>query len=84
MVSEPAVSWGSVAWANEQLRFTIAVLQGRVVVSTWPGRLQIALQIKDRLASRGYSWQVKVIEYWIHRLQPRRADSPRGEGERAH
>jgi len=62
---------GSKGWANEQLRFAISVLEGKGVVATWKGRLQIALYVKDRLDEYGFWWQAMRIENWIHRLQPR-------------
>jgi hypothetical protein len=74
--------WGSREWANEQLRFAIRVLKGEACGSRWKGRLQLALMVKDRLLANGFVWQAARIENFIHRLQPCRADSLRGEGER--
>jgi len=60
---------GSKAWANSQLRFSIRILKGEIVRSTWAGRLQIVLYVKDRLLEYGFPWQAERIENWIHRLQ---------------
>jgi len=83
---KPISEYGSVDWANEQLRFTIKVLKGRCGGHRWKGNLQLALIIKDRLLARGYTWQAERIENWIHRLQRAhaRADSHGDEGERLH
>jgi len=87
-LSVPFAPWGSVPWANEQLRFAIKVLKGRCGGHRWKGNLQLALIIKDRLLGKGYTWQAERIENYIHRiqrLQRARADSlARDEGERLH
>jgi hypothetical protein len=56
-------------WANEVLRYAIAVLRGENVVSKVSGRICIALILKKRLAQDGFWWQVKVLDFWIHRAQ---------------
>ena len=68
------------AWANSKLRFAIATLQGKIESGIWKRRLQTALTIKDQLLEAGYVWQARVLEAWIHRLQPIKADSERAEG----
>jgi hypothetical protein len=73
--SRPFAAWGSMEWANEQLKFAIRVLKGSCGGSRWDGNLQLALMIKDRLLEYGFVWQAERIENWIHRLQPRKADS---------
>ena len=74
---------GSVQWANEQLRFAIKVLKGECGGHSWKRNIVLALYLRDRLWAYGYRWQAERIDNWIHRLQPRKADSPEGgEGER--
>lgn len=58
-----------VKWANETLKFIVAILQGKAAICTVKGRIQIALILKNRLAEKGFWWQVKVAEHWIHRAQ---------------
>ena len=55
--------------ANDLLRYGIAVLRGQNIVSSPKGRVQIALILMRELASEGYWWQVKVLQYWLHRAQ---------------
>jgi hypothetical protein len=55
--------------ANDLLRYGIGVLQGKHIVASSKGRLQIALILMKELASEGYWWQVKILQYWIHRAQ---------------
>lgn len=69
-------------WANRKLRFAIGTLQGKYESSIWKRRLQTALICKDELLEHGYFWQAEKIEFWIHRLQPRKAD-PRERSEEA-
>jgi hypothetical protein len=65
--------------ANRQLSFAIRILQGQICHQSWKGKLQIALIIRDRLLESGWVFQARRVENWIHRLQPRRADSERAE-----
>jgi hypothetical protein len=65
---------GSPEWANRQLRFAIAILQGHICGSSWKGRLQLALIVKERLREYGYSWHAERVDNWIHRCQPRAQD----------
>ena len=65
------LSWPSKDWANEQLKFAIAVLDGKIVKSLPPGRIQIALLIRDRLRAEGFWWQAKTLEFHLHRFQGR-------------
>lgn len=73
------------AWANEQLKYAIGVLQGRYVISRPVGRIQIALIIKENLLEEGFWWQVGILEIWLCRFLKRgvyscvAADSPEGE-----
>ena len=69
--------------ANFQLRIAIRVLKGECGGKNWKGNLNVALNVKEDLLARGFTWQAKRVDYWIHRLQPRRgeADSQKG-GER--
>jgi len=76
-------SLGSKKWANQQLSFAIRVLQGRACGSNWAGNLQLALIIKGRLLDLGFEWQTARIDNWIHRLQPRKADSRKDEKREA-
>jgi len=63
------LSWFSKDVANEQLKFAIAVLDGRIVESLPPGRIQIALLIRDRLRAEGFWWQSRTLEFHLHRFQ---------------
>lgn len=58
-----------VDWANETLRFCIATLQGKIEVSKVKARISTCLVLKRRLASKGFWWQVKILDHWIHRAQ---------------
>ena len=73
--SRPFAAWGSMEWANEQLRFAIKVLRGRSCGHNWAANLQLALLVRDRLWANGFPWQADRVDNWIHRLQPRKADS---------
>lgn len=86
MVFRSVAEFGSKEWANDQLKFAILVLKGQCGGKRWKGNLQMALIIKERLEEKGFTWQAERIENWIHRLQPRKADSPQkgGGGERLH
>jgi hypothetical protein len=65
----------NIDWANRKLRFTIADLQGKYESTTvWKRPLQTALICKKELLDHGYFWQAEKIDFWIHRLQPRKAD----------
>ena len=79
-------SWlGSKSWANDHLRYGISVCQGTSgMIATWDGYLQTVLMLKEDLLEYGYTWQARLLEYWIHRLQRRSADSQKGEGEELH
>jgi len=55
--------------ANYQLRVVIRVLKGRCGGKNWKGNLNVALNVKEDLLARGFPWQAKRIDYWIHRLQ---------------
>lgn len=63
---------GSQEWANRQLRFTIAFLKGGIFGSSWKGRLNLALIIRDRLLEYGYKWHAERVDNWIHRCTPRK------------
>jgi len=66
------------AWANRKLRFAIATLQGKYeCITVWKRPLQTVLIVKEELLAAGYVWQAERIDNWIHRLQPRKADSVR-------
>jgi hypothetical protein len=56
-------------------------LQGKYESSIWKRRLQTALICKEELLAHGYFWQAEKIEFWIHRLQPRKADLMRESEE---
>jgi len=84
-LSIPFAPWGSVPWANEQLRFAVRVLKGQCGGSKerWTGNLQVALMVRDRLWACGFWWQADRVDNWVHRLQPKKADSlPKSERER--
>lgn len=55
--------------ANDLLRYGIHCLQGRNIVASPRGRVQIALILMKELARGGYWWQVKILQHWIHRAQ---------------
>lgn len=69
--------------ANRTLRFGIAVGQGHICRSSAKGRLQLMLIMKERLEESGWVWQARILENWIHRLQPKRADLSEREREEA-
>ena len=79
---KPISEYGSVQWANEQLRFAIKVLLGRSCGHNWKGNLAVALMVRDRLYAFRFLWQAERVDNWTHRLQPRKADSREIEGER--
>jgi hypothetical protein len=58
-----------VEWANDLLRYLIAHVRGQNVISLLPGRICIALLLKRRLEERGFWWQARIAEAWIHRAQ---------------
>lgn len=64
-----------VEWANETLKFAIATLQGKIEVSKVRARISTCLLLKHRLAEKGFWWQVKVLEHWLHRAQGGEFDS---------
>ena len=61
--------YGSLAWANNLLRWAIGVLQGKNIVSRPSGRLHLALYVLSELQDAGFWWQSKRLENWIHRFQ---------------
>ena len=64
-------------WANGVLRSAIRDLKDQR--RPWGDRLFVAIYKERLLRSFGFKWQGDRIENWIHRLQPRKADSERGE-----
>lgn len=58
-----------VEWANDVLSFIIRTLQGKIEISKVRARICTALVLRRRLAERGFWWQVKVANHWIHRAQ---------------
>jgi hypothetical protein len=62
---------GSKEWADKQLRFSIAILQGHICRSSWKGRLNLALIVKERLLEHGFTWHAERVDNWIHRCQPK-------------
>jgi hypothetical protein len=63
------VEYGSSRWADEQLRYIIGVLRGKLIKCTWRGRLNLALIVKERLQGMGFKWHSARVENWIHRIQ---------------
>jgi len=61
-------------WANEILRYSIAVLQGKRIISRPEGRLLIARVMRNRLAEAGFWWQADKLEHHIHRFYKSRRD----------
>ena len=75
----------NVEWANELLRYSIRILQGKEFRANPRTILQHTLDNKRVLGDTGYWWQARTLDYWIHRFQrgdftARRAD-PAGAGE---
>lgn len=58
-------------WANDILRYSIAVLRGERIVSRPEGRLHIALIMKERLEDAGFWWQARILEFHMHRFLQR-------------
>ena len=54
-------------WADDQLRFSIGVLQGKFVICSRKGRIQLALISKALLKEHNYAWHSDRIDNWIHR-----------------
>lgn len=70
-------------WANDILRWSIGVLNGKNLVSTDRGRVHIALIMKERLEEEGFWWQAMILEFWIHRFLQRVSADSLGESEEA-
>jgi len=64
-----SMSYATKEMANDQLRFALSVLRGEIVISQPKGRIQIALLIRDRLKDWGFWWQVRILEFHLHRFQ---------------
>jgi len=58
-----------VEWANETLSFIAKTAQGKIEVSKRKAKVATILMLKRRLAARGFWWQVKRADNWLHRLQ---------------
>jgi len=79
-----------VAWANDQLRYGIALLHGEAVKQDFVGAVLLAGYLARRLESLEYGWQTRILRSWIHRAvkagsflqRAKRADST-SEGEEA-
>jgi hypothetical protein len=63
-----------VDWANETVSFIAKTCQGKIEISKVRARIATCLVLKRELASRGFWFQAKIADYWIHRLQ--RGDFP--------
>ena len=57
----------SVVWANEQLRFGIALLHGEAVREDFLGAVFLASYLARRLHLLGYAWQAGILRSWIHK-----------------
>jgi len=55
--------------ANELLRYAILVCKGGGFSSPAPTRFAILLRLKDDLESIGATWQVNILNHWVHRFQ---------------
>ncbi len=53
-------------WANNQLRFGIKLLQGKVCIQTFDRAVSDAVSIRWALANAGFWWQAKRLDNWIH------------------
>lgn len=69
--------WGSKEWANDQLRFAIRVLQGKIVGSSDKGRIQIAILVEDRLSKAGFWWQHRILDHHLHLFMKNHGGSSR-------
>jgi hypothetical protein len=66
------LSWGSVLWANGQLKYAISELKDAAEKGSafhWKNTMCMVLIIKDRLVEQGFWWQAQIIEFWIHRYR---------------
>jgi len=57
-----------IEWANELLRYSIRVLQGKEFEANKKTLLQHALDNKRVLCESGCLWQAQTLSYWIHRF----------------
>jgi len=66
--------FGSVQWANEQLKFAIRELRAGHLKGDfeWKNCLQLVLYVRDRLWAMRYTWQCRIIDFWIHKYTQRR------------
>jgi hypothetical protein len=66
--------FGSVVWANDQLRFSISQLREAAEKGDfqWKTTMHLVLFLMDRLQELGYTWQRKILDHWIHKYQGRR------------
>ena len=57
---------------NELLRYAISVLNGTSgMVCTTKGKLEVVLALKRDLSRMDAWWQIKILEYHIHKWQRR-------------
>jgi hypothetical protein len=61
------------AWANDQLRYGIRLLENDPSCGGGPfsGALILAIAIKDNLVSVGWPWQAERLENWINLARAR-------------
>ena len=71
-MSEVTRVFGSMDWANEQVRFAIAQLKDSYDKNNdfhLKSTLQLVLFVKGRLLECGFQWQARLVEFWIHRYR---------------
>lgn len=76
MVKKATLDPEDVQWANRTLSFAVRTLQGKIELSRTKGRIHTAMILRDELAQRGFWWQVKILDHWIHRAQGGEFDKP--------
>ena len=72
--SEKFSDFGSVAWANSQLKWSIAELRRAHLKGDfeWKNCLRLVLYIRDRLWCLRFTWQSRIIDFWVHKYTQRR------------
>jgi hypothetical protein len=63
------VSYGSREWANGVLVHAIREIYGRGASQVQFSRLQIIFHYRDELRAKGFWWQVKILNFHLHRAQ---------------
>jgi len=53
--------------ADAQLKYIIGVLQGKHIICSRKGRIQLALVTKELLKDHHFEWHCERVDNWIHR-----------------